>query len=1710
MAALRDIKGEALVQWAERIDAPAMLPALVRRLLLASAPLQSISMPADSGVRLEGWDGILSSTRAGPFWPAGPSVWELSVAERVRRKLDEDFTKRTQQASSPSIDASRTTYVAVTARRLGQPEKEAWVTEKRRQGIWADVRVYDADDLAAWLAQTPAVACWFATSALEQPAAELTDVEDFLHRWSGRGRTHPLPPELVVAGRERQKAAQLVRAWLGGARPQPLHVRGETREEALLFVAASLTTSPRTEREQWLARALVVESREAWRWAVRAHQAQPLVLLPGFEDFDPGEAVTSNAFVVVPEDATASGRPHVLLEPIPFKSFAEVLVQAGVREADAERLAREAGGKVSAYQTLAGYRALSRPGREDEAALLVMLLAGAWTPSNEADQEALRWLGADPKEVEQLCAARSREPGRPIVADTERWGRKSWRWASSAEAWKRLAGKLTDTQLQTFVDVALAVLGEPDPQYDMPKEERVYAAIQDKALRHSSALREGLAESIVRLSLSDEELKAIHGVSLGSRSAEIIVQQLLVPNWKRWASLSEVLPTLAEAAPRAFLNAIERSLDQGELGVAHLLVEEWGLMGGNSPHTGLLWALETLGWSAELMPRVANALARLAERDPGGRLANRPLASLIQLLRAVHAQTSAPIEQQHEVLGHLMERRPAIGWSVALSVVKGLQGPSLVLDPSRRPHHLPPPPPDPDEVSHEHLRKQFDTYFDLLMRNAGQDADKWADLIELTPWLPGEILIGRVLNGVSAVHGSLGDAGVKLWAGLRGALGTMYSRAPEDRHDTTIERVLNLYKELSPTDPVARISWLFMRGPVLPEPERDDWRAQEQRIHELRSQALAELWSHHERWELIGRLADATDAPEIPGYILGEAGFAEEFEKRLLQQEPEQPTCSRMVPAFVAGRFASRQSDTKWLEQTLRTLLLQGRQGEAAQAATLIKPGQSLWRLLEQLGDPLRLTYWQTVSNIYVDSAEEWETAIRNLLEHGRELAALDAASRARKEVSTETLLEVLEQLSTSISTHKQAPEGVGQLRGHALEQLFKSLDLDTSIDAQRIMALEVFFFPWLQNTGRKASRLYEAIEKEPALFTDLVSMQYRRKQPGAQESPESPETVDESAVARAHAIFKIMEAWKGVPGTGLPDAEERLFDWATQSLELTRTRGYESGGIVEVAKVLARAGAASDGVWPCMTARKLLERDGSERLARNIRTARRNLRGAHWRSGGEQERAIADGYKRDADKLRTGWPKTAALLDELADAYLHDAEEEEAETRSERIKYGWEPESEEGASTQPATASGEPPPAEAMQTPIERLELRGIASAPNARLELAPRLNLLAGDNSTGKTLVLDVLWWAQTGTWTGAEAWPGPAKEGRARAAILVGTKENPDVESHFDAVREQWVRPPQWPTSHPLALYARADGGFSVWDPIRNAVPSDNGRADALSMYRFTPDTLWNGLDEHGTTWCNGLVRDWVDWQYRRTGLFDSLKEVLAGLSLPDEPLRPGSPTRISIHQALDIPTLEMSYGTVPVIHASAAVRRVLGLAYLLVWSWNEHREAARLAGQPVSHRLLLFIDEVESHLHPKWQRLFLPALLRVIQRLTGEVQVQVVASTHSPLVMASLERHFDTERDKVFHFGLKQGRIVVEEQPWAMQGDAVNWLVSETFGLKQARSQEAEQAIEAAEAYMRNETLPGYESPEKLNQKLQETLPGNDPFWPRWLVAIGAVR
>ena len=417
----------------------------------------------------------------------------------------------------------------------------------------------------------------------------------------------------------------------------------------------------------------------------------------------------------------------------------------------------------------------------------------------------------------------------------------------------------------------------------------------------------------------------------------------------------------------------------------------------------------------------------------------------------------------------------------------------------------------------------------------------------------------------------------------------------------------------------------------------------------------------------------------------------------------------------------------------------------------------------------------------------------------------------------------------------------------------------------------------------------------------------------------------------------------------------------------------------------------------------------------------------------------------------------------------------------------------------------------------LKSLHLEGVGPAPKfGPVTFAPRLNFITGDNGLGKSFLLDTAWWVLTRTWArGIEAVPlRDAKRASISYAYSKSTEGDFSEESVFKRVEQVWPVKPGRPPIPGVVIYAGVDGSFSAWDPARNYWSDKDALAiERLRAFNFSPEQVWNGLrGQSGVRHCNGLIHDWVLWQKGADPAFDDLVKVLDALSPSGaEKLKPGMPVRIGL-DVTDYPSLRMPYGQdVALVHASAGMRRIAALAYLLVWTWREHRLACEQTGRKPAKEIIFLIDEIECHLHPQWQRRIVPALLDVMQALTGsaKVPVQLIVATHSPLVMASVEPHFDTARDAVFTIELRDGRAVIEEETWARQGDVVNWLVSDAFGLQQARSVEAELAIEAAEAWMRDEreSLPsGLRSEGEIHRELERVLPGGDHFWPRWIVWV----
>lgn len=417
----------------------------------------------------------------------------------------------------------------------------------------------------------------------------------------------------------------------------------------------------------------------------------------------------------------------------------------------------------------------------------------------------------------------------------------------------------------------------------------------------------------------------------------------------------------------------------------------------------------------------------------------------------------------------------------------------------------------------------------------------------------------------------------------------------------------------------------------------------------------------------------------------------------------------------------------------------------------------------------------------------------------------------------------------------------------------------------------------------------------------------------------------------------------------------------------------------------------------------------------------------------------------------------------------------------------------------------------------LESLIIENLGPAPRIPFEFAERLNLITGDNGLGKTFTLDLAWYALTRTWPRGEGkmiLPNPRQKwGTPKLTYHVHGIDGPNKEvvCTFDASSQSWKRPPGRPPIPGLVVYARLDGGFAVWDPSRNYWRDDEERTgrERPPLYRFTKEEVWDGLKLGDQTICNGLIADVDKWRLTGNGPYQLLQETLVALSPQGQPpLRITGAARVAVDDVRDVPTLDLGYGEVPITQASAGMTRVLSLAYLLVWAWTEHAHAAEFRQEQPTGQIILLFDEVEAHLHPQWQRVFLPALKGFLEtRLAGrDMRVQVIATTHAPLVFASVEAIFDEEKDSVFTFDVENGAVALRTMDWSLRGDASAWLRSPFFNETPARSPEAEIALDAAKKWMRGDhtDLPaGLGTREEIDARLHQVLPEFDRFLPRWI-------
>ncbi len=1236
------ITARHLETWAGTTQGPSSLPGLVGALIRGTvSDIGHYRFPEGDKGRVRGFDGVVETAVTSPFVPDGRSIWEFGAEKAISTKARKDFETRSKEIDE---DKRRTmTFVFVTPQTWDTPTVKLhdFVDALKAEYVWKDVRLIDGVQLETWLEERPAVASKWARQVIgNYPKDGALSTDEYWEFYSRRFDP-PLTEDVVLAGRERA-AETLIQALLGGPSRNPLIA--DSPSEVIAFAVAAIRRSADDKRQYLEARTLVPRTDEAARQLLGY---KDLVFLPTEAAMPMSGALASAGPTVIALGQDQPGRREAVLPRPTVQEMATALKTMGFEGQQGRDLARTISRSVTILARHKPSENIEPPrwaqkGRE----LLPAMLAGSWNTDQESDRDRLGDLNEPGSYIDLMRTLQ------PLLAEQDPFIEREhpiWLTRAPVDAFVQLGKWLTQDDLERFEKVATAVFSEV-----VAPSDEAFAPVED-GYSHSRFLRKGLAQTLLQIALLHEEAH----LDVPHKTPQAYVDDLIanLPGLKAdaslMASLRDELIVLAEAAPDPFLEALEHLLEGEQPKALALFAESGDTFGRSGAYTNVLWALEALAWSPDLFARVALALVRLAEIDPGGRYANRPKSTLRSIFLLWNPGTNASWDDRRDVLEVLLATSPKVGWQLLLDILPGRQDTSLAtVRPRLRDGG------GDREAMTRGLLAQCTRYVTAtLIDQAGASAERWVTLIRRLVDLPPDhrALAFERLDTVRTTMSA--EDRTEVWHALRKEL---------KRHEAFASTAwaipadeLRAYQAVTnrfgTDDLVVTTRTLFTDMPMA-------MRDYEQAMADLKAQRHKALAALHETLGAAGVLSVVRGAPET-GYDVAIAitdilkdpqdVFAL-FHTAL--KDPDLLTFARMLSGVSYHQFRDQpESQAAWKEVILQVQAA-GATPEAVADLCLHWPDTpETWAFVGELGDDVAIAYWRNKPGLRLAAGDVLEGALFYLVV-GRASAALRAAYDQWDEFPTTVLLRMLEALVSEVNAGRVQAD---TMTAFYVEGALAALDArpDASVDV--IAAREFALLPLIEH-GERSLSIYRYMADSPEFFFHLIKTVFRA------EGEAPAENASEAEISSATQSFRLLMNFDTLPGATDDGVDSDVLSaWVDTVRDLGRENGRAPITDQYVGHALAHS-TQVDPFWPGPVVAAEIERVKSEDVETGVRIERFNKRGVTTRGmddGGQQERDLADKYAAWAAAAKP-WPRTQKLLKAMEATWRHDAEREDREVR--------------------------------------------------------------------------------------------------------------------------------------------------------------------------------------------------------------------------------------------------------------------------------------------------------------------------------------------------------------------------------------------------------------------------------------------------------------
>ncbi len=881
-------------------------------------------------------------------------------------------------------------------------------------------------------------------------------------------------------------------------------------------------------------------------------------------------------------------------------------------------------------------------GQHPDATLIALiLLLGSWNDKNKYDQQVVsQLLGISYADWQRKAQDISSLPNSPLSINKS----GTWKISNREKLWSVLASRFLDINVDAFKELALAILTEHNPAFELPAEERYAASIHNKNLQYSDSIRVGITEGwAILANNADDCIKCTHG-KIEACSIAIIKEIFSSTDWTLWGSLNDLLPILAEVSPPTFLECIEKILHLKNEIFETLFAQEGSSFTGQNYLTGLLWALERLAWDKKYIVRVALILAKLDNLDPGGQWANRPLNSLVDILLPWHPQTTAPIEKRKAIVSNLFEQSPDFAWKLMLALLPdqyrfttGTSKPKWIL--ATDIDHLP-------TVNNKDYLEQSSYFIDLAITHANLKLSRLASLFDFLKYFQPEAFDQFLLELDDDTLLNSNDKEKQIfWEQLTEFIQKhqRYSHTDWALPAEKINSLMVIADKFTPTDIFILHKQLFAGNDFNLMDDTDNYEIKQKVFYEKRENIAKEIFSTQGLQGILN-LNDVVTGNFQVGIALDtisdtsiEQQLIPDF---LLTNNQKQ---KNMLEAFINCRY--KKSGIAWVDNFDK---LRWSKEQVAAFFMYLPFMKEIWDRVNFCLDQDEKLYWENVDARWYDKNEFGDYAVNKLLQYKRPLAAIDLLYGMLCMGYEIDVSQCIDVLVSSINNK----DDTGYASIYHIEKIIGFVQKNITDNTDVLIGIEFAYIKVLQSgSGLKPKITMLKMSKEPSFFCDIIKLIYRSK---SDIEPYKEPTENERKVASN--AWSLLHIWDIVPGTqddGTFDAE-KFNAWLGEVKSLCEKSGHLDIALNKIGEVLIHAPTDPSGLWIHKTVAAALDEYDNEIMRSGYSVACYNSRGVFSPDPeGAQEKALADKYNKKAEDVENaGYIHFASTLRKRAKGY--------------------------------------------------------------------------------------------------------------------------------------------------------------------------------------------------------------------------------------------------------------------------------------------------------------------------------------------------------------------------------------------------------------------------------------------------------------------------